>query len=224
MVAAGEGGILTWDAATFQNFRMEAWIRVPDADTLANCQGGFVFAWADNNNYYQLKLYDNGATERFQIREVTAGAGADRTTTAFTVAAATWYKVTAIVYLVGASLQIKGYINDILITSYLDASPRATPNRVGIWCASTIASRVWADTFRVSKYVDPEPVLSSWYSQESYYDAYGITSLTHLAAGMAKGDILVSEGTVLAVSTPGPVGTELTSGGPGVLPTWAYPP
>ncbi len=224
MTAAGQGGILTWDAATFENFRMEAWIRIPDADALADVQGGFVFCWVDNNNYYQMKATDVGATERLTLREMTAGAGSDRTTNAFTWAAATWYKITVIAYTDGASYQILGYVNDVNYSNYLDATPRAVPNRVGIWCASTIGARVWCDTFRVSKYANPEPTFSVWTSEEGFYTFYGITNVKELAAGMNKGDILYFNGAILAKITPGSIGTCLTAHDLGAIPTFEYPP
>lgn len=223
MGAAGDGGILTWDAATFEDCRIEAWVRLPDADTLANCQGGFVAAWVDNNNYYIIKLHDAGATERVYIREVTAGVGADRANANFTIAPGSWYKLTVFMRKDGADLIITVYIDDVYYTTYTDVSPRVTPNSVGIWCANTNLSRVWCDVFHVCKYVNPEPAVSGAGSLEGYYESYGVENIAELAAGMAKGDMLISDGTRLIITSPAAIGTELTAKDPGNLPDWEFP-
>jgi hypothetical protein len=56
------------------------------------------------------------------------------------------------------------------------------------------------------------------------WEAFGITNLKELAAGMAMGDIVYFDGTVLAKITPGPIGTQLITHDVGNPPTWGYPP
>lgn len=364
MTAAGQGGILSRNALAIQNCRLDAWVRLPDADVLADVQGGFVLNWADNNNHYQVKLTDVGATERLTIKEVNAGTGTDRATPAYTIAAGTWYKLTAKAYLNAGSLHVLGDINDVNYADYTDATPppalyggQDAINRanaaaatithlelgnpfktagivdtiniyvasaitglkagifylnggnykcrsavslgnigtalrsftglnlavqpgdvvgiyfatgtldmanaggsgasyagdacnvgdeqafaananiysqnglgtvgsplVGIFCASTIAARVWCDTFRVSKYVEPEPTFGAWAAEEEVYSYLGITNLKELAAGMAKGDIVYFDGTRLVKLIPGTIGQELTAHDFGADPTFTYPP
>ena len=52
----------------------------------------------------------------------------------------------------------------------------------------------------------------------------GINNLKELSAGMRKGDILTHNGTGLVKLSPGNIGDELTSGGPGQDTTWKAPP
>ena len=54
--------------------------------------------------------------------------------------------------------------------------------------------------------------------------AYGITNLKELAVGMARGDVLVYNGSILAKVSPGSVGHEFASSGPGQVPVWEAPP
>jgi hypothetical protein len=56
------------------------------------------------------------------------------------------------------------------------------------------------------------------------WQGYGITNLKELAAGMTKGDLLVQDGSVLIKVSPGNMGDEFTSGGPGNIPSWEPPP
>lgn len=56
------------------------------------------------------------------------------------------------------------------------------------------------------------------------WDGYGITNLRELAAGMARGDVLVHNGSILVKVSPGSAGHEFTSGGPGNTPDWKTPP
>jgi len=56
------------------------------------------------------------------------------------------------------------------------------------------------------------------------WNGRGITSLKELAAGMGKGDALVHDGSVLVKVSPGDIGDEFTSGGPGHMPGWEPPP
>lgn len=56
------------------------------------------------------------------------------------------------------------------------------------------------------------------------WEGFGITSLKELAAGMAKGDMLVFDGTKLAIISPSSIGTQLMTHDFGNLPTWEYPP
>jgi len=53
---------------------------------------------------------------------------------------------------------------------------------------------------------------------------FGITNLKELAAGMAKGDLLVQDGSLLAKASPGDIGDGFTSLGPGHMPGWQPPP
>jgi len=53
---------------------------------------------------------------------------------------------------------------------------------------------------------------------------FGITNLKELAAGMAKGDVLVQKGSVLVKVSPGDIGDGFTSGGTGQMPGWEPPP
>lgn len=56
------------------------------------------------------------------------------------------------------------------------------------------------------------------------WNGKGITSLKELAAGMARGDILVHDGALLARVSPGSIGHEFTSAGGGHMPGWSPPP
>jgi len=366
MVAAGQGGILTWNATSFYQFRAEGWIRIPDADTLADVQGGFVIGWIDNNNYYVVKATDVGATERLTIQEKTGGVAADRATPVYTWAPGTWYKLTTKVFVDALGLRIKGDINDVNVADYTDASPTIGKTRtagqdainrastaaaltthlelgnpiaangfvqyvevwattaltgakigifyntgvnqykcrsavtigniaagsaltflvnlacqagdvigiyfatgtlesaaaggtseafagdvcnvgdeqvfiagakinsfnggtvnlaaVGLFAASTINSRLWADTFKVTKYANPEPIFGAWVAEEEFAHYYGMTNVKELAAGMVKGDVLFCNGTILAKLSPGSIGTEVMSHDWGADPTFEYPP
>lgn len=53
---------------------------------------------------------------------------------------------------------------------------------------------------------------------------FGITSLKELAAGMNKGDMVISDGTQLIILHPGSIGTNLIAHEVGNMPTWGYPP
>ncbi|GAI67376.1 unnamed protein product [marine sediment metagenome] len=52
----------------------------------------------------------------------------------------------------------------------------------------------------------------------------GITNLKELASGMQKGDTFFRQGGVLVKLSPGSIGDELTSGGPGNAIQWKAPP
>lgn len=56
------------------------------------------------------------------------------------------------------------------------------------------------------------------------WQAFGITNLKELAASMQKGDVLFMDGTKLARSSPGSIGTIFTTHDFGNDPTWSYPP
>ncbi len=56
------------------------------------------------------------------------------------------------------------------------------------------------------------------------WQGLGITNIKELVGGMQKGDLLFFDGTHLAKSTPGTVGTVLTGHDIGADPTWEYPP
>ena len=51
-----------------------------------------------------------------------------------------------------------------------------------------------------------------------------ITNCGGAAVGMGKGDLLVHNGTVLVAVSPGAIGHEFTSRGPGFVPGWEPPP
>ena len=53
---------------------------------------------------------------------------------------------------------------------------------------------------------------------------FGITNLKEVTAGMAKGDVPYFNGTIMAGSSPGTIGSVLTSHDFGNDPTWEYPP
>ena len=53
---------------------------------------------------------------------------------------------------------------------------------------------------------------------------YGITNVGHLAAGMGRGSLLIHNGSVLVAVPAGTIGHELTSNGPGAMPSWQAPP
>jgi len=52
----------------------------------------------------------------------------------------------------------------------------------------------------------------------------GITNLKELAPGMTKGDLFFQQGGVLVKLSPGPIGHELTTRGPGQPIAWEPPP
>lgn len=89
--------------------------------------------------------------------------------------------------------------------------------------AESVDVTYW-DNVLVRSYISPEPTLTSWGVQEEYYTEYGISQLKQLAAGMAKGDMLYSDGTILAKISPSSIGTNLIAQDPGNPPVWGYPP
>ena len=56
------------------------------------------------------------------------------------------------------------------------------------------------------------------------WQGYGVINLAHLASGMARGSLLVHNGSVLASVPAGTIGDEFTSNGPGHMPEWEAPP
>ena len=56
------------------------------------------------------------------------------------------------------------------------------------------------------------------------WQGYSIDNIAHLASGMARGSLLVHNGSILVAIPSGPIGHEFTSGGPGVQPSWESPP
>ena len=56
------------------------------------------------------------------------------------------------------------------------------------------------------------------------WQTYGITNLKQVAATMAKGDLAVRNDNILVKLVPGSIGTILTSGGAGHLPSWMPAP
>ncbi len=55
------------------------------------------------------------------------------------------------------------------------------------------------------------------------WQGLSITNIRELEGGMQKGDLLFFDGTSLAKSTPGTIGTVLTGHDIGADPTWEYP-
>jgi len=53
---------------------------------------------------------------------------------------------------------------------------------------------------------------------------FGITNLKELDGGMAKGDLAMSDGTILTIISPGSIGTNLIGHDWGNTLTWGYPP
>jgi hypothetical protein len=82
----------------------------------------------------------------------------------------------------------------------------------------------YMDEFLVRNWTPNEPTFSSYGPDEPYEIFYGITSLKELAAAMIKGDILFSDGAILARRASGPIGSILTTHDVGADPTWTYPP
>ncbi len=56
------------------------------------------------------------------------------------------------------------------------------------------------------------------------WQGLGVTDLKELASGMQKGDILTHDGTRTVKLSPGNIGDELTSDGPGQAVAWKAPP
>ena len=56
------------------------------------------------------------------------------------------------------------------------------------------------------------------------WGGYLITSISHVAAGMAKGCVVAHNGITLVSISPGGIGTELTTHGTGAIPSWEDPP
>jgi hypothetical protein len=51
----------------------------------------------------------------------------------------------------------------------------------------------------------------------------GISNIKEVVLGMTKGDIVYHDGTRLVKLSPGAIGTELKTKGPGHAPVWSYP-
>ena len=51
----------------------------------------------------------------------------------------------------------------------------------------------------------------------------GLENLKEVVAGMAVGDMIYHDGTGIKKITPGPVGSELVTQGPGRDPYWGWP-
>jgi hypothetical protein len=100
-----------------------------------------------------------------------------------------------------------------------------SPQDVGLYIR-TVTSGHYADfwNFFVANYADPEPTIGAWDPEEIKQTIYGLFNLKELALGMIEGDVLFFDGVQLAISSPGTIGTEFTTHGPGVDPTWEYPP
>ena len=54
------------------------------------------------------------------------------------------------------------------------------------------------------------------------WQAWGISNIAQVVAGMAKGDLLFYDGASLARISPGPAGAMLTTQGMGANPQWGY--
>ncbi len=56
------------------------------------------------------------------------------------------------------------------------------------------------------------------------WQSFGIANLKELVSGMHRGDILVHDGTHIVKLSPGNIGDEFTSNGPGQPVSWNAPP
>jgi len=56
------------------------------------------------------------------------------------------------------------------------------------------------------------------------WGGYSMHNVARLAAGMNRGSLLVHNGSILQAVSPGPIGHEFTSNGPGAMPSWQPPP
>lgn len=55
------------------------------------------------------------------------------------------------------------------------------------------------------------------------WNGKAILNISGAAAGMARGGVLIHNGSVLVEITPGSIGHEFTDGGPGHAPSWKEP-
>lgn len=55
------------------------------------------------------------------------------------------------------------------------------------------------------------------------WQAKGISNIKEVVAGMAVGDAIYHDGTRIQKITPGPLGTELKTKGPGANPIYSFP-
>jgi hypothetical protein len=127
------------------------------------------------------------------------------------------------------SLRVNGtrltYIQDedTDLLAACDASFDATNLKLGLMGKGGAGSQYYTDV-RVRPFYYQEPIFGNWQASEISGTYYGITNIEELAVGMVKGDIIVSDGTNLAIVTPGFAGTNLVAKDPGNLPVWEYPP
>lgn len=56
------------------------------------------------------------------------------------------------------------------------------------------------------------------------WQGFGISNLKELVGSMGKGDIIAHDGARMVILSPGNIGDELTSDGPGLSIAWKAPP
>lgn len=115
-------------------------------------------------------------------------------------------------------------VDNVLKVTHIRAA--WSPQTIGLY-ARMAASAHYVDFWNifVANYADPEPTFSAWAAQEDYYaPALGITTVKQLAAAMAKGDLLFSDGVRLVKLTSDSIGKCLTTHDFGFDPSWTYPP
>lgn len=125
--------------------------------------------------------------------------------------------------LIRTPAQSQLYVDSLLKVTHARAA--WSPQTIGLY-ARMAATAHWADFNKifVANYADPEPTLGAWDPEQIRQTIYGLFTLKELALAMIKGDMLFFNGTQLAKTSPGPIGTEFTAHGPGTDPTWTYPP
>jgi len=197
------------------SYKIRAHIMAQDGLTAANYRQGFVnkvaqddvlsySAWRDTENYWRIS--DEGGLFTNSGAEATFDARVDHEYISLRTPA-----------------QLQLFVDSVLKVTHLRGA--WSPQYIGLF-ATMAATPHWVDFWDifVANYADPEPAVSGCDSIESYYEAYGITNLKELAAGMAKGDLAMSDGTVLAIISPGSIGTNLITHEFGNVLTWGYPP
>lgn len=106
----------------------------------------------------------------------------------------------------------------------IDASHGAAVLKLGVFAGGAAGAAEYFTDVRVRPYYYEEPIFGGWAAAEAYETYYGIDNVKELAAGMAKGDLLVFDGTKLAIIPSDSIGMNLIGNDPGNLPTWGYPP
>lgn len=195
------------------NLAIDCWSR----GTAVATAHGVSLRCADNNNYYSGH-HGGFADQRALWKRVAA------VNTPLTIFAGArdllWHR---------HSLRVNGtrlnYIQDDgddLIAN--DGALPVASLKLALSAYGAAAAAVYFTDVRVRPYYYQEPIFGGWTVPETYATFYGITEVKELAAAMNKGDMLVSDGTNLAIVTPSFVGTNLVAKDPGNLPVWEYPP